>query len=229
MSRRLGVVLIPVVAVVAVVALVLVVLVVPSAAHAATPTAWTRPVGGAVVRPFDPPQSRFGAGHLGADLAASPGTAVHAAGPGVVSFAGTVAGSLHVVVAHAGNLRTSYSFLASIAVRRGELVDAGDIVGTTGGRGAHHDGSVLHFSLRSGETYVDPMALFQAIDLTAVVHLAPTSEPPHPVAEPSERRSLWAGLVHDAGAVAHAVGGGAAQVGRAVVNVAAKRLPVAAA
>src|SRR4029077_16692367 len=108
MSRRLGVVLVAVVAPV---------LVVPAAPHpATTPTAWTRPVGGAVVRPFDPPQSRFGAGHLGADLAASPGTAVRAAGPGVVSFAGSVAGSLHVVVAHAGSMRTSYSFLASITV-----------------------------------------------------------------------------------------------------------------
>src|SRR4051812_14596394 len=100
MGRRLGVVLVTVVSLVSVA---------PRPADAAPAVVWIRPVSGAVVRPFDPPQTRFGAGHLGADLAATPGTAVRAAGAGVVSFAGRVAGSLHVVVAHAGNLRTSYS------------------------------------------------------------------------------------------------------------------------
>ena len=117
---------------------------------AASAGGWVRPVPGAVVRGFDPPASRFGAGHLGADLAAPPGTPVRAAGPGVVSFAGTVAGAKHVVIAHAGNLRTSYSFLASISVRRGETVRAGQTVGTTGGRGEGHDGIVLHVGLRVG-------------------------------------------------------------------------------
>jgi hypothetical protein len=163
-------------------------------APAATNGGWVRPVRGVVVRPFDPPESRFGAGHLGADLAAPPRTPVVAAGPGVVSFAGTVAGSRHVVVAHAGDLRTSYSFLAAISVRRGQSVRAGEVVGTTGGTGHGHDGDVLHVGLRSGETYLDPMALLGPIDLTAIVHLAPTSEPPHPVSAASERRSLLAGL-----------------------------------
>ena len=146
-------------------------------------------------------------------------------------------GALHVVVAHAGNLRTSYSFLASIAVRRGDVVAAGEIVGTTGGRGEHHDGSVLHFALRSGDTYVDPMVLFRPVDLTAVVHLAPTSEPPHPVDRArSERSGLLAGLVHDFVGAAKAVGRGtatvgraAAKAGRAVAKVAAARFPIVAA
>ena len=34
-------------------------------------------------------------------------------------------------------------------------------------------GTVLHLGLRIGETYVDPMQLFEAGDLTARVHLAP--------------------------------------------------------
>src|SRR5262245_35374622 len=99
-------------------------------AGAAPGPAWVRPVSGAVVRPFEAPRSRFGAGHRGADLAAARGTPVRAAGPGVVSFAGSVAGAQHVVVAHAGDLRTSYSFLATISVRRGERVEAGTVVGT---------------------------------------------------------------------------------------------------
>jgi|tagenome__1003787_1003787.scaffolds.fasta_scaffold20974937_3 hypothetical protein len=222
MSRRIGVVLLVVVALVAVGPK-------PARAADATVATWIRPVSGAVVRPFDPPVSRFGAGHLGVDLAAPHGTPVRAAGPGVVSFAGRVARSLHVVVAHAGNLRTSYSFLSTITVHRGDTVHAGQVVGTTGARDGIHDGTVLHFALRAGDTYVDPMALFRAIDLPSVVHLAPTSEPPHAVDWRQERGGLLAGLRRDFGSVVHAVGRGAAaagsgvaRAGRAVVKAALK-------
>jgi hypothetical protein len=193
--------------IVSIVSIVLLAALGPSVTASAAPSSqWVRPVAGAVVRPFDAPRSRFGAGHLGVDLAAAPGTAVHAAGPGVVSFAGSVAGGLHVVVAHAGDLRTSYSFLASIAVRRGERVAPGDVVGATGGSAPGHDGTVVHFGLRSGDTYVDPMLLLQPIDLATVVHLAPTTDPPRAASGTSERRGLVAGLVHRAGAVVHAAG-----------------------
>ncbi|MDQ1476611.1 MAG: hypothetical protein QOE62_1840, partial [Actinomycetota bacterium] len=139
---------------------------------------WLRPVSGRVVRPFHAPAFRYGPGHLGVDLAAPPGTPVRAAGAGTVVFAGVVAGTMHVVISHSselrpGDLRTSYSFLASIRVHAGEDVARGAVVGTTGGRGEQHDGSVLHFGLRVGDTYVDPMQLFGPPDLSAVVHLAP--------------------------------------------------------
>ena len=58
---------------------------------------------------------------------------MRAANAGEVTFAGSVAGSLHVVVAHGGGLRTSSSFLATITVRRGQRVARGDVVGTAGG------------------------------------------------------------------------------------------------
>ncbi len=139
--------------------------------------AWQKPVDGAVVRPFDPPASPFGAGHQGVDFAAAPGTPVRAAGPGTVTFAGMVAGSRHVVVGHDGDLRTSYSFLATSTVRRGDHVERGDVLGATGGTGDRHDGNVVHFGLRQGEEYLDPMMLFTTVDLADVVHLAPVSDP----------------------------------------------------
>jgi murein DD-endopeptidase MepM/ murein hydrolase activator NlpD len=142
-------------------------------AAAADPLAWTRPVPGRVVRPFDPPRSRFGAGHLGADLAADPGTPVRAAGDGRVEFAGVVANTRHVVIRHAGGLRTSYGFLRSIAVRRGQPIREGAVLGTAGGTGENHDGSVLHLGLRVGESYADPMRLFEPADLSQRVRLAP--------------------------------------------------------
>jgi hypothetical protein len=187
-------------------------------APGATSGGWVRPVPGAVVRPFDPPESRFGAGHLGVDFAAPPGTPVVAAGPGVVSFAGTVAGTRHVVVAHAGDLRTSYSFLAAVSVRRGDSVRTGQVVGTTGGDGQGHDGDVLHLGLRSGDAYLDPMALLGPPDLTAIVHLAPTSEPPRPVSAARERRSLLAGIGRVARTALHVSEEAFEVVGRGVAS-----------
>ena len=146
---------------------------------AAPAAAWVKPVDGPVVRPFEPPRTRYGAGHLGVDFRAGPGTPVRAAGPGVVVFAGRVGTELDVVVRHPGGLRTTYAFLSSVAVHAGDSVQAGTIVGRSGGTGPNHDGSVVHFGLRIGATYVDPMQLFRPPDLGAVVHLAPV-EPEHP-------------------------------------------------
>ena len=162
-------------------------------------SAWTKPVRGPVVRPFEPPKSRFGAGHLGVDFHAVPGTLVRAVGPGTVVFAGAVARTLHVVIRHPNGWRTSYSFLASVRVRAGEEVGT-DVLGTTGGRGENHDGSVLHLGLRIGDAYVDPMQLFGAGDLAAIVHLAPLHSEVAPRAlarSPDERLAVVAGLPPD--------------------------------
>jgi murein DD-endopeptidase MepM/ murein hydrolase activator NlpD len=146
--------------------------------------AWTRPVPGPVVRSFAPPRARYGAGHLGADLAAAPGTPVRAAGDGIVEFAGVVANTRHVVVRHPGGLRTSYGFLKSISVHRGERVTRGAVVGLTGGTGENHGGQVLHLGLRAGEVFVDPMQLFGPPDLSELVRLAPVESGTSPPSGP---------------------------------------------
>ena len=153
-----------------------------------------------------------------------------------MSFAGSVAGGLHVVVAHAGALRTSYSYLASVRVRRGDRVAAGEPLGTAGGVGVGHNGSVVHFGLRSGSTYLDPMALFRAVNLAAIVHLAPTGSPPVPADSSSERRGLLAGLGRDISSVGHAVVVGLDSAGhivagaaRAAAGAVASQLPLEAA
>lgn len=113
--------------------------------------AYRSPVDGEVVDPFRAPPSRYGPGNRGVDYATAPGTPVTAAAPGVVAFAGQVAGSLHVTVHHADGIRTTYAFLASISVRRGQRVAAGDELGRTG--------ESLHWSARAGAAYLDPLAL----------------------------------------------------------------------
>ncbi|MFN8025241.1 MAG: peptidoglycan DD-metalloendopeptidase family protein [Acidimicrobiia bacterium] len=167
------------------------------AAAAATVPSWVRPVDGAVVRPFTAPAGRYGAGHRGADLAAAPGTPVRAAGDGTVVFAGSIGGSLHVTVLHDHGLRTSYSFLAALEVREGQSVTAGEVLGATGATDpdSGHDGASLHFGLRVGDDYVDPMALFAPVDLAAVVHLAPAGGTGDGSWSPAvERRALASAL-----------------------------------
>ena len=131
---------------------------------------WTRPVDGRVVKPFVAPATRFGPGHRGVDFAARPGTPVRAAGPGIVVFAGTIAHKRYVVILHRGNLRTSYSYLRTIKIRRGQRVREGQVIATT-------SGTSLHFGLRLGPDYEDPMTLFATgpPDLPAVVHLVPVT------------------------------------------------------
>ncbi len=153
--------------------LVVIAILLCTATPALSADAWIRPVDGPVVKGFQPQLIPFGPGHLGVHFAVPAGTPVRAAAAGTVTFAGTVARAMHVVVEHANGWRTTYAFLATRHVSRGDHVDAGEIVGTTGGVGPGHDGTVLHFGLRIGDVYVDPMRLFAAPDLAARVHLAP--------------------------------------------------------
>ena len=69
-----------------------------------------------VVSRFDPPETRWGAGHRGVDLAGHVGQPVRAAAPGRVTFAGRLAGRGVVVVDHGGTRTTYEPVAASVAV-----------------------------------------------------------------------------------------------------------------
>jgi murein DD-endopeptidase MepM/ murein hydrolase activator NlpD len=111
-----------------------------------------------VLRPFDPPAHPWEAGHRGVDLAARPGQAVYAAGPGRVGFARDLAGRGVVTVIH-GRLRTTYLPVRAV-VRPGSPVRAGTRIGVVEGS-VGHCGPVpcLHWGLRRGFAYLDPLAL----------------------------------------------------------------------
>ncbi len=110
------------------------------------------PVAAPIVDPFRPPATRYGPGNRGVEMATVPGQAVVAAREGTVTFAGPVAGARYVTVLHPDGVRTSYSYLASVAVSRGQAVTAGQTLGTTGSR--------FHVGARIGDAYVDPAVLF---------------------------------------------------------------------
>ena len=92
---------------------------------------------------------------------------MRAAGRGVVTFAGPVAGALHVTVTHPDGVRTSYSFLAEVRVVAGQEVAGGHVVGVAGAR--------LHVGARRGDEYVDPASLWGAGGPPRV-HLVPLDE-----------------------------------------------------
>ena len=124
---------------------------------------WQAPLAGpaVVTRPFAPPPTPYAAGHRGVDLAGAPGQQVLAAGAGVVAFAGMVAGRPVVSVQHADGLRTTYEPV-QLQVAAGQTVARGSPLGTL--LVGHPDCAVeacLHWGLRRGETYLDPLSLLR--------------------------------------------------------------------
>lgn len=112
-----------------------------------------------VTRPFDPPPRRWLPGHRGVDLAGASGEVVRAAGAGVVRFAGPVAGRGVVSIEHAGGLRTTYEPLTRVVVA-GTTVARGDPVGVLApGHAGCPRPACLHWGLRHGEYYLDPLSL----------------------------------------------------------------------
>jgi murein DD-endopeptidase MepM/ murein hydrolase activator NlpD len=73
---------------------------------------------------------------------------VRAVATGRVSFAGSVAGTVYVVVRHRDGRRATYANVVSASFAAGDLVVRGQTVGRAAGR--------FHFGVRVGERYVDP-------------------------------------------------------------------------
>ncbi|ONI49597.1 MULTISPECIES: murein hydrolase activator EnvC [Streptomyces] len=116
----------------------------------------------AVLQGWEPPATPYGPGHRGIDLAARPGDAVVAAATGRVSFAGRVAGRGVLVIELAGSgappLRTTYEPVRGL-VDKGDEVVAGQPVGVLEAGPFHCAGGCLHWGLRRGDAYLDPLSL----------------------------------------------------------------------
>jgi len=97
--------------------------------------------------------------HHGVELLNKFGTPVHAAGDGVVQFAGPDKEAIYspwknfygnvIVIRHADELYTLYAHLSQIDVKAGDEVKAGDQIGEVGQSGVA-TGSHLHFEVRRG-------------------------------------------------------------------------------
>lgn len=145
----------------------------PSASGA--PLDLIQPAPGPITRHFEPPPTPYAAGHRGIDFGAPVGTRVVAAAAGTVSFAGQVGGSLFVSIDLPGGLRTTYSFLSLVLVKKGQAVAQGQLIAKSG-PGAAGEQPNLHFGLRSGADYLDPEPYLLASirrNLWRVIWLAP--------------------------------------------------------
>ena len=114
-------------------------------------------------------------GHQGIDIAGLSGEPVRAVADGKVSFAGVDlkggnpsrqttpeeaaavspaalgSGGLWVTLNHGGVFRSCYMHLTSLAVKSGDVVKAGDVIGTLGNSGTVSSGPHLHLEFRVGE------------------------------------------------------------------------------
>ncbi len=95
--------------------------------------------------------------HLAIDYAAPAGSPVVAIGPGRVDFAGWRGGYGNVVdIRHSGNYISRYAHFSKLAgkLRKGQAVEAGEVIGYVGQTG-HATGPHLHFEFLRGGTKIN--------------------------------------------------------------------------
>lgn len=100
--------------------------------------------------------------HRGIDIGSKPGRAVYASADGVVSLAGSrraLGNAVHL--SHGFDLTTRYGHLSRIAVKPGQSVKRGDIVGYVG-RTGRATGYHLHFEVLLAGRPVDPLQYLNA-------------------------------------------------------------------
>jgi murein DD-endopeptidase MepM/ murein hydrolase activator NlpD len=116
--------------------------------------AW--PLRGTVLAGFGPQGG--GIHNDGIDIAAAAGTPVAAAENGVVAYAGNELRGLGnlLLILHADGWITAYAHTQAILVRRGERVNRGQTVATSG-VAANLGAPLLHFEIRRGTEAVDPL------------------------------------------------------------------------
>ena len=96
--------------------------------------------------------------HQGIDIAATAGQPVVAAADGLVLLAAATAGYGEAVyLSHGFGLSTRYGHLSEIAVRAGQRVHRGDLIGRVGSTG-RSTGSHLHYEVRLDGSPVNPLA-----------------------------------------------------------------------
>lgn len=124
----------------------------------ASSSGFTWPVQGEIITEFGP--SQRGVHNDGVNIAASEGASVGAAAKGRVAFVGTNIKSFGklVLVKHDAGIITAYAHLGDISVKEGEIVTAGQSIGTIGKSG-RVDSPQLHFEIRKSRQPVDPRSL----------------------------------------------------------------------
>lgn len=128
------------------------------------------PVDAPIAERFRLPEHDWLPGNRGLKYDTRAGDTVRAIGPGTVTFAGQVGGTLHVTITHRDGLRSSYSYVAAIRVQEGDRLRTGDPVAVSG------DG--FHLGVRRGDRYLDPETILGSLIDPGRIRLVPVDESP---------------------------------------------------
>ncbi|NYI06071.1 peptidoglycan DD-metalloendopeptidase family protein [Allostreptomyces psammosilenae] len=122
---------------------------------------WLKPVDAPIGTPYGQAGSMWASGyHTGTDFPAPTGTLVRAVASGVVSAVGSTGPyGNHVRVDHPGGLGSLYAHLSSIAVRVGEGIGRGSLIGRVGSTG-NSSGPHLHLEAFRNGARLNPATLF---------------------------------------------------------------------
>ncbi len=115
------------------------------------------------MRPVPGPVTQWYGSHPGIDIAPPYGTPIRAAHAGVVTFVGWDGGyGMHVEVAQLDGYATTYSHMSAFTVAVGQLVTAGQQLGSVGSTG-YSTGPHLHFEVHlPGGARMDPAVWLRA-------------------------------------------------------------------
>jgi murein DD-endopeptidase MepM/ murein hydrolase activator NlpD len=117
------------------------------------------PTGTGVLRRFERPDHDWSAGHRGVDLATDVGAPVVSAIDGVVTFSGTVVDRGVVTVRDVHGMLSTVEPVTPVA-RTGETVQKGQAIATAM-TGHCSSQPCLHWGIRVGGAYVDPLGLLR--------------------------------------------------------------------
>jgi len=105
------------------------------------------------------PVLQFTRMHKGLDIAAPHGTPIRAANDGTIAFAGRNGGYGNFVrINHSGGMGTGYGHMSRIAVRSGQRVTRGQVIGYVGSTGIS-TGPHLHYELYRNGVAINPRSV----------------------------------------------------------------------
>lgn len=99
--------------------------------------------------------------HPGLDVSTREGSPVYASDTGTVTYAAYAAGTYYdygnlIVINHGNGQETFYAHLSGINVAPGQIVNQGDLIGSTGNTG-RSSGPHLHFEIRQNDYGINPL------------------------------------------------------------------------
>jgi murein DD-endopeptidase MepM/ murein hydrolase activator NlpD len=119
------------------------------------PSKFIKPVSGKIISGYGPKEN--GLHNDGVNIAASRGAPVRAAADGEVVYAGNALkgyGNL-ILVKHGGGYLTAYGHLGRMLVKKGEVLEQGQSLGTVGTSG-QVTRPQIHFEIRKGSEAINP-------------------------------------------------------------------------